>query len=124
MLDRLQISSASQWEPIVGYSRAVRVGSQVHVAGTTGAGADAYEQAVAILEKIEWALQQAGAARADVVRTRIYVADIARDWQAVGKAHREFFGDTRPASTMVQVGALADPSLLVEIEAEAIITDV
>lgn len=123
MLDRLQISSASQWEPIVGYSRAVRVGSQVHVSGTTGSGADAYEQSVAILEKIEWALQQAGAARADVVRTRIYVADIARDWQAVGKAHREFFGDTRPASTMVQVAALADPSLLVEIEAEAIITD-
>ena len=126
-MTRLLISSGTPWEAIAGYSRAVRVGDQVYVAGTTASdeqgrllgGDDPYAQAVAALHKIEQALAQAGASLADVVRTRIYVADIEQ-WQPVARAHGEFFGRIRPANTLVQVGALVE-GRLVEIEADAII---
>lgn len=124
---RQLISSGAPWEPVVGYSRAVRVGNVVEVAGTTAqdgdtvTGADAYDQTKRALGKIGTALQEAGASFENVIRTRIYVTDITQ-WEAVGRAHGEVFGAIRPASTMVEVSALIDPRLLVEIEATAIIS--
>jgi enamine deaminase RidA (YjgF/YER057c/UK114 family) len=115
---RQNISSGSKWEPILGYSRAVKVGNFIHVSGTTGPGATAAEQARAALNIIKEALEKGGAKLSDVVRTRLYVTDISQ-WEAIGKVHGEFFGDIKPAMAMVEVSKLIAPELKVEIEADA-----
>lgn len=129
MGERLRVSTGASWESVVGYSRAIRVGNRVDVAGTTamrngkvvGIG-DAYAQAVCALEIINESLEKVGATRADVVRTRMFVTDISQ-WEAIGKAHGEFFRDIRPVTTMVEVQSLIEPGLLVEIEAVAMINE-
>jgi enamine deaminase RidA (YjgF/YER057c/UK114 family) len=117
---RHNVSSDSDFESIVGYSRAVRIGAHVAVAGTTGKGENVSAQTRDALRRIEIALKDAGATLADVVRTRIYVTDIAR-WREIGEVHAEFFGEIRPVATMVEVSALIAPELLVEIEADALL---
>lgn len=129
MPERKNISSGAPWESVVGYSRAVRIGQQIAISGTTSVTADGsiagsndpYAQTIEILRKIERALEEAGASMSDVLRTRIYVTDISR-WSEIARAHSEFFGTIRPATSMVEVRRLIDDAMLVEIEADAIVS--